>query len=316
VSDLRIREYNPEDDECAAFELWQRVLGLWPLAIEDFRRVICGHSWYRSGDCLVADTNGTIAGFVATQAKGSRGSVPLIMVDEGYRRRGIGRSLLNRAVAHLRARRVSQVQLGGGGAAYFWPGVPVNLTHALRFFPACGWSFSETSVDMCQDITGFTVPSNITGRVRKIGVDLRLAGPADAADICCFEQTYFPEWYDAFRARIDTGELEEILIAHNRNGDILGTVILLSPGSSLAHGARIWRGLLGDNLGGFGCLGVAPPYREQGIGLGLAATATRILRDRGVVTSFVGWTWLIDWYRRIGYRVWREYQMSWRTVNA
>jgi len=52
--------------------------------------------------------------------------------------------------------------------------------------------------------------------------------------------------------------------------------------------------------------------REKGIGLALAARVTELLQQRGLGMSYVGWTWLVDWYGRLGYRVWREYVMSWK----
>jgi predicted N-acetyltransferase YhbS len=54
----------------------------------------------------------------------------------------------------------------------------------------------------------------------------------------------------------------------------------------------------------------AESLREQGIGLALAARATEIVRERGLARSYVGWTWLVDWYGKLGYRVWQEYIMA------
>lgn len=61
-------------------------------------------------------------------------------------------------------------------------------------------------------------------------------------------------------------------------------------------------------------LGVAEPQRGQGIGLALAACVTATLWERGVETSSVGWTWLVDWYGKLGYRLWREYWMSRKAI--
>lgn len=52
----------------------------------------------------------------------------------------------------------------------------------------------------------------------------------------------------------------------------------------------------------------------NGIGLALAARVTERLQSRGIATSYVGYTWLVDWYGRLGYRVWQEYRMSWKQV--
>jgi hypothetical protein len=48
--------------------------------------------------------------------------------------------------------------------------------------------------------------------------------------------------------------------------------------------------------------------------MALVAQATEILQARGCSTSFIGWTWLVDWYGKLGYAVWQEYIMSWKNL--
>lgn len=51
------------------------------------------------------------------------------------------------------------------------------------------------------------------------------------------------------------------------------------------------------------------PYRGQGIGLALAVEATEELFKRGIDVSYLGWTWLEDWYKQLGYEKWRTFCM-------
>ena len=88
--------------------------------------------------------------------------------------------------------------------------------------------------------------------------------------------------------------------------------LVLMPRSYRQPDGFIWQELLGPKTGGIGTLGVREDARGRGIGLALAARTTEILRDRGLGSSYVGWTWLVDWYGKLGYRVWRKYAMSWR----
>ena len=62
------------------------------------------------------------------------------------------------------------------------------------------------------------------------------------------------------------------------------------------------------NTGGVGALGVIKSMRKQGIGLALAAKTTEVIQSNGADYSFVGWTWLKDWYGKLGYKVWHSYQ--------
>ena len=77
-----------------------------------------------------------------------------------------------------------------------------------------------------------------------------------------------------------------------------------------------WQRLLGENVGGIGALGVAEDRRERGIGLALAAYVTEVLQARGLETSFVGYTWLVDWYGKLGYQVWRDYCIGWVEISV
>jgi hypothetical protein len=77
----------------------------------------------------------------------------------------------------------------------------------------------------------------------------------------------------------------------------------------------VWSEVHGEATGWIGTPGVAEEHRERGIGLAPAATVTEMLGERGPQRSFVGWTWLVEWYGALGYRVCRELAMSWREVG-
>ena len=44
------------------------------------------------------------------------------------------------------------------------------------------------------------------------------------------------------------------------------------------------------------------------------ARGSEILQQRDAGNAFIGWVWAIDFYRRLGYEVWRTYQMSHREL--
>jgi len=158
-----IRPYRPTPDEAGVFDLWQTAFGeLWPLTRDVFRRVTVETAVYRDGDHFVAEENGALIGFVATQAVGDAssqrtGHIVALLVAPMQRRRGIGRALLDAALTHLRETGVRRAQLGGGDT-YLWPGVPRTLPSALAFFNSCGWTYAETSYDLVQDVSGYTPP--------------------------------------------------------------------------------------------------------------------------------------------------------------
>lgn len=70
---------------------------------------------------------------VGFAALDTAGSIPLILVDPSYQRRGIGTGLVEAAVAQVRAGTASSVTAGSGGGVSIGPGVPRDLPAAVRF---------------------------------------------------------------------------------------------------------------------------------------------------------------------------------------
>jgi beta-N-acetylhexosaminidase len=277
---------------------------------------------YRLGDHLVArGKDGQIVGFIATQAwripdvpaeQQPRGEVMAVLVDSPHQRRGIGRALLNCALASLTQRGVSEAQLGAGARSYFWPGVPADLPQAWRFFEACGWSCLEQSFDLVRTLEDYSTPPGTYERVRLPHATVATAISEDVAATLAFEARHFPQWLPAYEAAVRGGTPTDIVIAKGTSGEVVGAALALDH----RRGDFVWRESLGDNSGGIAVLGVAEDVRGNGLGLTLAAHVTELLHARGVALSYVGYTWLKDWYGLLGYRVWREYRMSWKALRT
>lgn len=322
-----IREYDALRDEASVYALWQRTLGAqWPVSRAVFHHTTVGSDVYKQGDHFVATTgyDGTIIGFVATQARSLQNTVPeqqppgelmVIIVDPTYQRQGIGRALLSHALSALKHRGLTKVQLGAGGVSYFWPGVPANLAGAWSFFMACGWPLLEASFDLSRSLEDYATPPGSYERIRLPGISLAIAGAADMSELLLFEERHFPRWLGYYELLANQGAYSDVLLAKDsRVNEIVGASMVMDfrvPRHQ--HGFR-WRQLLDESVGGIGTLGVAEERRGHGIGLALAARATEILQERGVVTSYIGYTWLVDWYGRLGYQVWRQYHMSQMTL--
>ena len=314
-----IRPYDPQRDEEQMYELWQRTLGqAWPLSQATFHYVTIGSTAYQPGDHVVAQVDQEVVGFVGAQAwlvpggSAPRGELMAVMVDPGYQRQGIGRALLERALDILRTRGVDSVQLGGGGMSYFWPGVPLYLPGAWPFFEACGWVEAERSFDLIQDLSNYATPPGVYERIRLPGVTVTTAAPGDAVQVLAFEAQHFPEWLPFYQRVLERGGHADVVLAQHTEYGIVGVSGVVHPRAAWQSHDSLWEQLLGKDVGGVGPLGVAEDLRENGIGLALAARVTELLRERGARTAYVGWTWLVNWYGKLGYHIWQEYVMSWR----
>jgi GNAT superfamily N-acetyltransferase len=238
----------------------------------------------------------------------------LVLVAPAYQKQGIGRALHDRALDALKQRGVEEVQLGDSGLTYFWPGVPTNLPDAWPFFQACGWTSSERSFDLVRELDDYATPPGIYERIRTPGITIGPASQADVSAVLEFEARHFPRWLPYYQRVMDHNGYADVVVAKDIGQGIVGTSSVMHPHASWRRHDIVWRQQLGENTGGIGPLGVAESMRENGIGLALAARVTELLYARGLKTSYIGYTWLLDWYGKLGYRLWRDYTMSWKKI--
>ncbi len=318
-----IRSYRPQD-LAAVYALWQSTLGAtWPLSRQTFSAITGLPFAHRENEpaapgaggnrTIVAADRHEIIGFLSAQRarlpNGSlRAGVQVVTVAPEHQRQGIGRALLATAQRDLRARGATALHVGQGGSRYFWPGVPTNLPHAAAFFRRSGWNFHWQCFDMVGDLRRLALDPAPLQRIEAQGYRVETPTATQVAALLAFEAAHFPHWLAAFRARADAGQLANLLIATDQQEEVVGSLALFDD--QLGEGDGVWRALLGERMGGLGVLGVRADHRERGVGLALAAAATRQLQGRGVEHAFVGYTTLDRFYGRLGYRVWRRYHMS------
>lgn len=54
-------------------------------------------------------------------------------------------------------------------------------------------------------------------------------------------------------------------------------------------------------IGGPGCVGTLPEYRDRGIGLMMVQKVTQILKEEGYDYSYIHYTHVAQWYAKLGY---------------
>jgi len=285
----RIRAFVAASDRAWLRLLWQAAMPpSWPVLPAGIGQLDEG---------LVAQAGHVRVGFAALDVAGS---IPLILVEPGYQRRGIGTGLLDAALGQLHAGSARSVTAGSGGAVYIWPGVPCDLPPAVSFFAARGWRHTHDTLDLVTDLAGYRPPPGAAGRAARTGVRITRATAADLSAVREFEAAAFPSWTRWFA----TARPEHVLLARTRSGSIAGTLLLEGPGAD-----SVFTPMLGPSAGTIGCVGVAPPLHGQGIGTALVVRASQILSQAGVRACHIGWTTRESFYQRAGYRPWRRYAM-------
>lgn len=315
-----IDAYDSARDFQAVFLLWQAALGAsWPLTPTLLENVIGNPVAGQGGVHFVAREADRIVGFVATQLNpnGSRppgGCLLALLVHPDSQRCGIGKALHERALASLKEQGAVRVMCGGKYPR-IWPGVPDNLPGALSFFKAQGWQFNHVDYDLGRQLAKYQTPADLTQRMIAENVQIEPGTPADAADVLAFNDREFSGWADTYHYVAGVGDTQDFLVARDPKKGVVGSLLMFGPSSHPKRVDALWKPLVGENIGGLGEVGVAEAERGRGIGVGLVARGSELLKERGVGHCNIGFTSLVDFYGKLGYKVWHAYQIAWRTVN-
>ena len=78
------------------------------------------------------------------------------------------------------------------------------------------------------------------------------------------------------------------------DGKVVSFCIVENMGAHNINGQEL-------KIGGPGCVGTLPEYRDRGIGLMMVKKATQILKDEGYDYSYIHYTSVAQWYAKLGY---------------
>jgi N-acetylglutamate synthase-like GNAT family acetyltransferase len=128
VQESRIRPYDAGDrDACA--RLWAQLVEHHRQLYEvETLRAAALDDYLRTARAWIAEQDGRVVGFAGTVLTGAKAELEPVVVDRDVRRRGVGRLLVEAAIADALAHGAQQV---------FVRPVARN-TEAIRFFHACG----------------------------------------------------------------------------------------------------------------------------------------------------------------------------------
>jgi len=95
------------------------------------------------------------------------------------------------------------------------------------------------------------------------------------------------DWVEFF------GEGDRVFCAYH-DGKVVSFCIVEDMGTHNINGQTL-------KIGGPGCVGTLPEYRDRGIGLMMVKKATQILKDEGYDYSYIHYTYVAKWYAKLGY---------------
>lgn len=256
-------------------------------------------------EALIAFDHDEVVGAAALH-HGHRAAVNVVAVRAALRRRGIGTRLVESASASLRRRGATDISAAGSGP-YLWPGIPRNIHGAVEFFTANDWTITHDVHDLTRSLTDFVTPTEILARARGAGVEFGLATITERDWLATnASEHWYPGWDEYFAVSAP----ENIVVGRTQDGSVAAALIIGLPGQTNG-----WQPMLGPGVTTIGCVGTLHHWREHGIGTALVAAASEMLRDAGGSVCHIGWTVLLSFYGRLGYKPWRTYAMATRGLD-
>ena len=317
-TDLQIQPYRPEDAPAVA-QLWNRAIGgPFPLQEEVLHQLLERNPSYRRDDAFVASAEGVPVGFAygglhrsedpEMESYRHRAFLQAVVVDERWRRRGIGRKLATKVLAAARERGVVRIE-AGGGMFYLWPGVPTELPAAMPFCAALGFDPGTESFDLHGDVSKVDA-ADAKARLKSDELSVEPAGSDDAAPLLAFLLREFGNewWHETGWFLAQGGAASDILLLRDRSGAILGLARTHTPRTRPIGPPHFWSGRRPANAGGLGPIGIAGALRGRGLGLVLLRMALDRLRTMGLADVVIDSTSLIGFYGHLGFEPWITYR--------
>lgn len=301
-------------------ELWNKNIGvIYPMDEGLIKQNLKADSNWRK--ILGAYYEGELVGFVIMKQwtvasgeispKNTTGYINFFIVDMNYRHQGIGSKLLKLAEEELKGCGVKKLSIGGD-PFHFFPGVPMEFKISEGFLSKRGYEMSNSYNDMICDISkveldklqGLRLNSQDTHTVE-------ILKDCDKEELFSFfERCFSGRWYGELQSFFDMGMENRDIVVIKDSSKIMGFCHIYDS-KSIAIGPPIyWRGLLGENYGGLGPIGVDAEYRGKGLGLTLLYRSLEVLKSRGIRNMIIDWTDLVEFYGIFNFVPWKQYKRT------
>lgn len=301
------------------FNIWNAEYGkIYPITDELFIR---NSSNLADNLSFVALNNNQVVGFILSKIWKDEFKINtydeacwinLIYVVPKSRRLGIGSTLLELVEKEAKLIGKKILFLGKDYNNYF-PGLPVDLKNSCPWFEKRGFNRPYDTFDLIKKINN---PCEEKIKLRNDSYVFRISTLNDKEKLINLIEKNWPgRW------------LKELIDYYNNGGDGKEYVIALDNDNICAF-AKIcypttkyelisynmtWRNRF-NALGGIGPLGVDSSYRKRNLGFDIVAFANNVLIDKNVSDIIIDWTGLLDFYRNMGFEVFKSYYYMSKTL--
>jgi GNAT superfamily N-acetyltransferase len=241
--------------------------------------------------------------------KPGEGWISFVLVHPEYRRKALGRIVVECALAFLKSHRARRIY-AGGDPGHFFPGVPEESPGAVSFFERCGFTALGEAHDFIGRLDSLPRIDRLEKLLEDPAVSVEPLGREEIDDFLSFMRDHFGgRWLYEMERKIGIEPGPDFLFILKVDGRFAGFANTGDEGSRFLSPGLYWRGLLRRPSGCLGPIGVAPDLRGKGLGLVLLYGSLEAMRDRGIQDVVIDWTVLDDFYGKLGLQRWKSYRM-------
>lgn len=311
---IKLNEYNNNEEIC---KLWNNEYEfIFPITLELFNRNL--QNAYNNASYVVID-NDNLIGFIIGKIWQDKynilnydkcGWISLIYVHKNYRKRGIGSQLLEIVEEQFIKNNIEIFYIGRDYFNYF-PGLPSDMKNSLSWFEKRGYNTSYCTYDL------ISKNKDIKPLVNNC-YEFRVATINDKSNLISFMETNWPgRWTKETIDYWNSGGTGREYLLSLDEGRICAFAKICYPDTyeNLISYSLTWRKRF-VALGGIGPLGVEKEHRGHHLGQDIVVYAKNLLISCGSSDIIIDWTGLLDFYRPMGFEVWKSYYYLTKTKKG
>lgn len=216
--------------------------------------------------------------------------IRLLCVIPEYRGKGLGSSLLRESEIFIAESGFDCAVLGGQDSELFIGAVtPEEQWEGLhnKFFEREGYHASSGCIEMKMSLKDFD-PDKLDIPPCSNNVSFSYIDAEDKEELCRAVSAVSPDWVQYFT-------FESPVLAAKLDSRIVGFCIVDENADTIISSGS-------NKVASIGCVGVIPEMRKHGVGLAMVAEAVRDVSQKGCSDAFIHYTYLEQWYGRLGFR--------------